>query len=68
MIPYFREHLLNYQSSKKLDHEIPDSSIFKQEFAGVLGKARNGSKMDLRILKNIDFYEKQHVIKPQNDQ
>ena len=58
MIPYFREHLLNYQSNKTHDHEMSDSSIFEQEFAGVLEKARNGSKMDLRILKNTDFYEK----------
>ena len=56
MIPYFKEHLINYKNEKDAQLTKFDEKQFQTDFQDVLQNAMKGTKLDVRIVKNLDFY------------
>lgn len=51
MIPYFKQHLVNYEEEKK---DIPESELIRDSLNHIVSSSVH-SKLDRRIVKNVDF-------------
>lgn len=54
MIPYFKRHLLNYTQPKVKRSRMEKQHIAQQTLTKLVESAI-GSKLDFRIVKNIDY-------------
>ena len=55
MIPYFKQHILNFESDKKLEIlEETTEKEMKESLSKTIVNSIN-SKLDKRVIKNIDF-------------